>query len=125
MFEKTWLPKAMAIGIDYYDFWSMNPHIVNIYLDAYKQQQKQEMEVFNIRAHLLGRYFVDSLACTVGNMMKKKGAKPIEYPAKPYDLSNGEEKKLSVADKKKQTELLFAKLNVMKANFELERNIEG
>lgn len=65
---------------------------------------------------------MEALMCTVGNMFSK-GARH-KYPKKPYELfANSNE--LSDEEKKRQTELLFAKMNIMATNFNLSKQEKG
>jgi hypothetical protein len=114
----VWFPKANAIGISWNDFWSMNPHIINLLIKGYKEKEKSELDKKNALYHLLGLYFCESLASTVGNMFKKKGQKPHEYPKKPFDLSKSKED-FTEEELQKQRELFVAKLMAMQANFEI------
>ena len=76
------------------------------------------MEYDNVMAYIHGRYMVDALLCTVGNMMSKKGATKLEYPKEPYNINPTEEKELTEEQKDIQVKALFANLERMKANFE-------
>lgn len=116
MVEKTWLIPAMAIGIPYKDFWNYTPHDVKLIIEGYKEQQKIRFDYDNLLAYLQGRYFVDALLCTVGNMFSKKGAKNLEYPKEPYSFE--EEKELTQEEKDAQVKAIFANLERMKNNFE-------
>lgn len=94
----------------------MTPHEILLVLEGFKEKQKREMEIQNTMMYIQGRYFVDALLCTVGNMFSKKGAKSIEYPKEPYQL--GEPRELTEAEKQAQVDQLFANLEMMKSNFE-------
>lgn len=71
----------------------------------------------NILFHLQGQYFASAITATVGNMFKKKGHKPNEYPKKPFELSGSREP--TEEELQKQRELFVAKLIAMQTNFEL------
>ena len=116
MIEKTWLVDALSIGIDYNDFWSMTPKIVLFILEGYNKAQKRKLEYDNLLAFIQGRYFVDALLCTVGNMFSKKGAKQIEYPKEPYNLEG--EKELTQEEKDAQAKAVIDNLMRMQKNFE-------
>lgn len=62
-------------------------------------------------------YFAEALRATVGNMFKKKSAKPYDYPKKPYEFNENVE--LTEDELQRQRELFVARLEVMKTNFEL------
>lgn len=118
MIEKTWLVVALRIGVSYDSFWHYTPHDMNLIIDGYKRNQQQQMEYDNVMAYIHGRYMVDALLCTVGNMMSKKGATKLEYPKEPYNINPTEEKELTEEQKDIQVKALFANLERMKANFE-------
>jgi len=84
------------------------------------EKLKAEMELKNIQYHLQGQYFAEALLSTVGNMFKKKAQKPHEYPNKPFEFKENK-KELSEEELQKQRELFVAKLQVMKANFDLNK----
>lgn len=118
MFEKEWFPHANAIGISWESFWKMNPRIVKLHIQGFRQREEMEINKANMISHLLGLYFQESIASTVGNMFSKKGAKPYKYPEKPFQFNK--EDNLSKNEIKEQRKLLVAKLNMMKTNFDLE-----
>lgn len=101
----------------------MTPHDVMLCLEGYKEQQSREMDTQNTLMYIQGRYFVDALLSTVGNMFSKKGAKPFEYPKEPYDLHPDRE--LTEYEKRKEVEKLFTNLEIMKSNFENAHNKGG
>jgi hypothetical protein len=96
----------------------MNPRIIQAIADGYAEKKKDDMQIENCVAYLQGRYFMDALMATVGNMFKRRGQKPYQYPESPYDLdeqkSNGE---LTEEEIEKQRERFAAKLTRMEANF--------
>ena len=112
----------MALGITWEQFWEMNPRIVNAHIEGHRLFVEEQNALY----HLEGIYTRSALESTVGNMFKKKGAKAIEYLAKPIDLSGSSDDEnspdgLSEEEKKRRTELLFGKLRIMQANFELSK----
>lgn len=121
MVEKTWLVQALSIGISYNDFWGMNPHIIKIYIDAYKTK----LEEHNFLMYLQGIYVRDALLSTVGNMFKGKGTKDFEYPKEPYSLNSEEtdnsNKELTEEEKDLQVKMLFANLESMKRRFDARK----
>ena len=108
----------MSIGIEYEEFWHMNPHIVKIYIDASNKREERQAEYDNYMAHLQGIYFADALNATVGNMFRGKGQKPYEYPKQPYKGSQA----LNEEEINKKRELLLRSLQAMATNFELNKN---
>ena len=126
LYTKEWFPYAYAMGISWSEFWEMTP--ANI--DAHKQGFKLKKEEENAFAYIQGIYVRDALACTVGNMFKKKGAKAIEYPSEPYGMykeqteEQVESGEMTEAEKRKKTEALFMQLRLMQANYELAKQTE-
>lgn len=116
MIEKTWLVNALSIGISYHDFWSMTPKIVLLILEGYNQSEKRKFDYDNLVAFIQGRYFVDALLCTVGNMFSKKGSKQLEYPKEPYNFEG--EKELTQEEKDAKANAIISNLMRMKENFE-------
>lgn len=101
----------------------MTPHDVNLVLEGFKLKQERENELQNTMMYIQGRYFVDALLCTVGNMFNKKGAKAIEYPKEPYPLTPP--KPMTEKEKQAEVDKLFANLELMKSNFENAHNRGG
>lgn len=87
-------------------------------IKADNEKRKYDFEYQNSIAYLHGRYMVEALDATVGNMFRKKTAKPHTYPEKPFELEN--KKELTEEELQKQRELFMAKLMVMKSNFDLD-----
>lgn len=101
----------------------MNPHIIELYIEAEKLKLKREYGKINVYAHLMGVYVCDALAATVGNMFLDKGKKPNEYPDKPFELNdNSEEQELTEEEIQRQRDLFVAKYMTMQTNFNLAKN---
>lgn len=83
------------------------------------EEKKAELEKNNFLAYLQGIYMAEAIASTVGNMFKKKSAKPHEYPKKPFEL--GSSKPLTNNDIQEQRKLFVAKLQTMKNNFDIQK----
>ena len=125
MIEDTWLPVALRVGITYKDFWELTPHDMNLIVKSYREKMKEKLDYDNLICFLQGRYIVDSLLCTVGNMFSKKGAKNHEYPKEPYDLNPEEERELTEEEKEIQVKAIFMNLERMKENFERAKKGES
>lgn len=114
---------AIKIGVNHKDFMEMTPYIFSIYLHEYNERKKQEAEMIEYTAWIYGAYTSHAIMATIGNSswFKDKKAKAHEYPKNPIadKYQHKYEENMSEEEKKKQTELLFAKLNVMKTNFEI------
>ena len=81
------MPKVIPLGVSYSDFWTLNPHRVEILILAYNEEKRNDLRTQNMLYHLQGRYFMDALLATVGNMFRGKGQKAFNYPKEPYDLN--------------------------------------
>lgn len=119
MIENEWFPIAFEMGISWKEFWKLNPHSLKLMLGSYNEKQKADLNKKNYMSYLQGIYFVDALMSTVGNMFKKKNAKPYKYPEKPYEL--GEKKPLTEYEKRTQLDLFVAQLKAMKTNFDNQK----
>lgn len=92
------MPKVIPLGTTYDDFWSLNPHKINVMVKAYNEAKKTEMKQNNMLFHLEGMYFAEALLSTVGNMFRGKGQKVYEYPKEPYTLDLEYEEGLDMSD---------------------------
>ena len=92
------MPKVIPLGTTYDDFWSLNPRKINVMVDAYNEQKKNEIRTQNMLFHLEGMYFADALLATVGNMFRGRGQKTFEYPKEPYTLDLEYEDGLDMSD---------------------------
>ncbi len=114
-----WLPKALEIGISEAVFWTLNPRKIRPYIIAEENRIKKQMQLQNTMNYIQGIYFSDAIKCTIGNMFSTDGKK-FEFPKEPYPLFENK-KELSEEEKSKQVDLFFKQLEVMKMNFELEK----
>lgn len=116
MFEKEWFPKAYSIGISCNEFWNLNPRIINLMLEGYKERKQTELEEKNFVAHLQGAYFAEAIMSTIGNAFAK--GKKHEYPKEPYELGAKKEP-CTEREIQEQRDLFVAKLQMMKLNYDL------
>ena len=97
----------MAIGMTYEQYWFDDPLMVRVFrkADIIRQQR------VNDEAWLYGVYVLHALDATVGNMFRKKGSKPSEYPQNPLSIGDEPEKKEEKKKKEESEELeaLYAK----------------
>lgn len=113
----------MAIGISIDEFWNMTPHVLQIYINGHAKQMERRRDYDNYIAHLNGAYVRDALASTVGNMFRKKGSKPFEYPSEPYDFSKPRE--LTEDEKEAQRIAFLESLKAMQRSFEENKKANG
>lgn len=121
MIENEWLPNCMACGISYNDFWHMNPRKVKLFMQGYQKQIERQRDYDNYIAYINGAYVRDALMSTVGNMFKKKSAKPMEYPSKPYELGEPTHREFTEDEIEAGRLQFLANLKMMQANFERSR----
>lgn len=120
MILAEWLPYALSIGVEESRFWTLNPRLLQPYIKAYRIKKREE----NSMLYVQGRYFLDALLCSVGNMFKSKTSKPFEYPKEPYSLFE-EKIQLSEDEIKKQREQFVMSLKVMQSNFNRNHKKKG
>lgn len=91
----------MAIGMTYEQYWYGDPLMVRAF---YKAEQLRQQRI-NEDAWLFGVYTYRALDSTVGNMVRKKGTKPSEYPKKPVELIKQEETEIEKEQREEQEEV--------------------
>lgn len=101
-------------------------------LKAYDKAHEEQLKEQDMMNWYLGQYFADALLCTIGNsgFFHKKGAKPNEYPKRPYTMEIQEireenAKELTEEEKIAKTKMLFAKLQIMASNNKLDKQYES
>ena len=94
----------------------MNPHIINLHLDGYKEKViKRDEEMWRV-----GIYIRESLKSTVCNgfVWKGKGQQPDEYPKKPFlQDSTFNSHQLTEDEKQREVDKFFAKESARRANW--------
>lgn len=65
---------------------SLNPHKLRLANLGCERLEKKRMIIDNANAFNIGKYTMEALEATVGNMFRKKGSQPHKYPEKPYEL---------------------------------------
>lgn len=81
LFERD-CPYYLSIGMTYEQYWYGDVWMVKAYRNADLQKQKRH----NSEAWLQGMYFWEAITKSLANFASKKGTKPQEYSAEPYDL---------------------------------------
>lgn len=114
----------MVLGITYNEFWEMNPHIINIYVEGRIKSEELRQKRENQFAWLQGMYMCEALTSTVGNMFKEKNSKPFEYPDKPLEFEDIQEHRLTEEEIELQRNLFWQQLHIMQSNFELSKQGE-
>lgn len=111
------LPNALAIGVPYETFWHLTPKKLKAFYKAHEIKTKMEDE----KMWMMGMYVVSALDSTVCNafLWRRKGEKGHGYEKKPFLQKQSKEN--TEEELQRQRELFVAKLEVMKANFELSK----
>ena len=105
------MPKALEIGISEREFWSLNPHKINIRINVYNSLQKQKDEDM----WHLGMYIHRAVLSAIDKCLGGK----LEYFDKPmYEQAKEENKELTEDEKLQQVKALFTSLEIMQGNFE-------
>lgn len=76
----------LSIGMTYDQFWRDDVWLAKVYRDAEELRERRA----NVDAWRNGFYMASALSSTVGNMFRKKGAKPIRYMDRPIPLTEKE-----------------------------------
>lgn len=109
------------LNIPYETFWHLTPKKIKTFekADEIKTKRRDEENWF------LGKYVESAIISTVCNayLWRGKNTKPYEYVKTPF-LQRAEREKinnkpLTEEEKKEQTEMLFTRLQIMGANFNL------
>lgn len=96
----------MALGMTYEQYWYGDPLMARAFYKADKIRQQR----MNDEAWLYGAYTLRALQATVGNIFLKKGAKPVEYPRKPIDISEETEEE---KEAREEQEAVYAEAYMM------------
>ena len=84
----------------YDEYWNGDPLMVRAFYKAHKLKQ----EMLDAEAWLHGMYVLRALDASVGNMFRKSGTQPSEYPKQPSGTQEAEKAQMDEED-----ELNFAR----------------
>lgn len=115
------MPNALAIGIPYNVFWTLNPRKIKPFFEAYKIKRKMLDE----QMWFMGAYVHNAVLSAVEKNLAGKKAKT-NYLEKPFMQEETETKAENKTDKSKEENMkkvkqIFQSLEIMKANFELSK----
>ena len=99
IFEELF-PYFLSIGMTYKQFWEDDPSLAKYYREAHELSNRQR----NQELWLQGIYICDAMNATVGNMLSKKSARKIQYPDKPYPITETELRQKQQAEKQEKIE---------------------
>lgn len=89
--------------------------------NAYSEKIRDDFNMADTIAFVQGRYMVEALLCTVGNMFEKNAN--FKYPEQPYSTNNNE-RQLTENEIEEQRQQFIAALQTMQANFDLNKQKE-
>ena len=93
----------MAIGMTYEQYWYGDPLLVRAFYQADRLRRDRQDEA----AWLTGLYVLNALNATVGNMFRKSGQAPAEYPEEPFSMKKIHEKR-ELTEQEKEQEAVWA-----------------
>lgn len=80
MVNEVWLPAAIRFGIDYKDFWGLNPKILKLYQARYEEQ----IDVMHMEGWIHGQYMLAAIETALDS-------KKNPYPKEPFMCVGKEE----------------------------------
>ena len=110
-------------GISYNDFGKLTLKKMRIITKAYADKIEDDFKIADTMAFVQGRYMVEALLCTVGNMLGGKNAK-FSYPEQPYSMVK-QEKELTEDEIELQRQQFIAALETMQHNFNINKEREA
>lgn len=107
-------------GVSFNEFGKLNMKQIRYISLAYAQKRETEFKMADVSAFIQGRYMVNALLCTVGNMCGGQ----YEYPEQPYSMTK-QETDLTEDEIQQQREQFVAALKTMERNFKLNKEKKG
>ena len=119
MFEQTWMPYCLNMGIGAQAFWEMNIRKLRPFILAYNQRKEEK----NYFEWLNGFYVYNAVSCALANAFNGKSSKVHNYLEEPIRITPlTEEEKLQKAEKEREKAIAFFKAMEMKFIAEEKRN---
>ena len=106
-------------GITYEQFGKLTMKDIRVIANAYSEKIKDDFRLADTMAFIQGRYMVEALLCTVGNMLGGKNTK-FSYPDEPYSASYTKNE-LTEDEIELQRQQFITALKTMEANFNLNK----
>ena len=110
-------------GVTYDGFGKLTMRKMNIIANAYSKKLEEDFKMGDLVAFIQGRYMIEALLCTVGNMFGDKNRK-FTYPEQAY-TANLQEKQLTEEEIEAQRQQFIAALQTMQRNFEINKEKNG
>ena len=112
---EDFLPNALTIGVPYEVFWHLNPTKLKPFQTAFENKRKLRDEENWL---IWGTYGMSALSVVLASAFSKNSqAKYVEKPMYQQVRENTGE--LTEEEKKRQTEQIFAQLQIMATNYNL------
>ena len=106
IFEEQF-PYFLSIGMSPKEYWDDDPTLVRAYAKAFTLKRRRE----NFDAWLMGRYNYEALTVVIGNALRRKGDRPIEYAERPYFLDDKERQEYENQKAIEKANRLFGYMN--------------
>lgn len=114
--QKTWgqifeelAPYYLSIGMSADEYWNGYPRLAR----EYRKSHKKQLDEWNYKAWIHGRYIADAISATIGNAFIPKGRKPMQYPKEPYALTEEEQIARKIRDAEEAERRFFEKFSLM------------
>lgn len=91
---------------------------MKIISNAHSEKLREDFKMSDVAAFVQGRYMVEALLCTVGNMLGKNAN--FKYPEQAYSM-NESEKELTEDEIELQRQQFIASLQTMQHNFNINK----
>ena len=114
-------PKLYRAGVSYDEFGKLTMTKMRVILNAYSEKLREDFKMSDLVAFVQGRYMVEALLCTVGNMLGKNSN--FKYPEQAYSMVQ-EEPELTEEEIEQQRQQFIATLQTMQHNFEINKEKE-
>lgn len=92
LIEREYLPQALAIGVEYSLFYSLNPVKIGYFIEAYVQKQEVELDKIYLETWLSGQYILAALGTVLGESDYPKEPLTVEQTKKEEQQEAVEEK---------------------------------
>ena len=79
----------MAMGMTCDEYWNGDVRLTRYYYEAEKLRQERD----NVNAWWAGQYIYDAVSAAIHNNFREKTAQLVQYPTKPYPISETKEEK--------------------------------
>lgn len=112
-------------GVSLDEFGGLTMTEIRYISNAYAEKVREDFKMSDVVAFVQGRYMIEALLCTVGNMLGKNAH--FKYPEKAYSM-NQQEEELTEDQIEQQRQQFIASLQTMQRNFEINKekqSLEG